>query len=104
MSNIRGTSEPSLRGEIEYLLGNRQPDFERDCALVATAWTVEALAEELRADPQDIQQELYKLMQEGRVLFRMPRSGERLWKLTDDNHQRWQAFSGDRLRTLRFAY
>ena len=85
-----------------YVLQNRQPDFER-CELVGTAWTVEALADEIGADPKAIQQELTQLQREGQVTTRRPRSGEWLWKLADDNHEKWQAFSGDRLRSLRFA-
>lgn len=100
--NVRD-SEPSLRGEIEYLLQNREPDFERDCALVGTAWTVEAIAEELGASKKAVQLELSKLHREGRVTTRRPRNGLVLWKLTDDLHEAWQAFAGTSLRRLSHA-
>jgi hypothetical protein len=103
---VRGP-EPSLRGEIEYLLQNRAPDFERECALVGTAWTVKAIAEELGQDTEAgrdaIQRELYSLSQEGRVTYRRHRSGKTLWKLTDDLHEKWQAFAGNGLRSLSFT-
>ena len=86
-------SEPTLRGEIEYLLEHREPDFERGEA-VATAWTVAALAEELGEDAADVRTALRELIQEGRVTTRRPRSGEVLYKLTDIHHDKWQAFSG----------
>lgn len=87
-------SEPSLRGEIEYLLQNREPDFERGDT-VGTAWTVQAIADELDASPREIQRELTDLRKEGRVTIRvMRRTGVVLWKLTDDLHERWQAFAG----------
>jgi len=93
MRSVARTSEPSLRGEIEYLLANREPDFDRgEC--VGTAWTVEAIADELREDPEAIRTELQKLRREGRVTYRRPRSGHVLWKLTDDLHDKWQAFTG----------
>lgn len=90
--------EPDLRGEIEYLLQNRAPDFERG-ENVATAWTVDALAEELGADAKDVQHELRELRKEGRVTIRvMKRTGVVLWKLTDDLHDKWQAFAGPGVR------
>lgn len=99
MSARARTSEPSLRGEIEYLLQNRAPDFER-AELVGTAWTVEAIAEELAADPSAIRSELQKLRREGRVTIRRHRSGVVLWKLTDDLHDKWQAFAGPGARLI----
>lgn len=96
-------SEPSLRGEIEYLLQNRQPDFERDGECVGTAWTAEAIATEIDAEVPAVTRELHTLMQEGRVTFRRPRSGHTLWKLTDDLHAKWQEFSGKGMRSLGYA-
>jgi biotin operon repressor len=101
-TNVRN-SEPTLRGEIEYLLQNRAPDFERDCALVGTAWTAEAIAEELSASTKAVQRELQILQREGRVTTRRPRSGHTLWKLTDDLHEAWQAFAGHSLRRLSYS-
>lgn len=104
MSQRGNTSEPSLRGEIEYLLNNRMPDAERDCAMIGTAWTLEAIAQELGADPEAVHRELNGLQREGRVHTRRPRSGEVLYKLTDDLHDQWQVFSGAGLRQLGYSY
>jgi hypothetical protein len=94
MSARAHASEPDLRGEIEYLLQNRAPDFERG-EHVATAWTVPAIATELGASRKAVALELRKLRTEGRVTIRiMKRTGEVLWKLTDDLHDKWQAFAG----------
>jgi hypothetical protein len=86
-------SEPSLRGEIEYLLNNREPDFERG-ENVGTAWTARAIAKELDASLVEVQAELTSLRKEGIVTIRQPRSGDVLWKLTDQHHDKWQAFAG----------
>lgn len=86
-------SEPSLRGEVEYLLEHKEPDFERGVA-VATAWTARALANELSVSLREIAPVLRELRQEGRVTIRKLRSGEVLWKLTDIHHEKWQAFAG----------
>lgn len=86
-------AEPSLRGEIEYVLEHREPDFYRG-EQVGTAWTVDALAAELGAKPKDVRRELYALRQEGKVTVRQLRSGHILWKLIDIHHDKWQAFAG----------
>jgi hypothetical protein len=93
MSRPMRDSEPTLRGEIVYLLQNREPDFERG-SMVGTAWTVEAIAEEIDSPVEDIQAELTQLKSEGVVTYRRPRSGHVLWKLTDQHHDKWQAFAG----------
>ena len=99
MSARARTSEPSLRGEIEYLLRNRAPDFERG-EMVGTAWTVAAIADELAVDPSEVRPELQNLRREGRVTTRRHRSGVVLWKLTDDLHDKWQAFAGPGARLI----
>lgn len=86
-------SEPSLRGEIEYLLQHREPDFDRG-EQVGTAWTAKAIAAELDASPKTVWKELMALKEEGRVTVRQLRSGHVLWKLTDIHHEKWQAFAG----------
>jgi biotin operon repressor len=86
-------SEPSLRGEIEYLLSNRAPDFDRG-EQVGTAWTAKAIAEELGAELDEVKAELRSLREEGVVTIRQLRSGHVLWKLTDIHHDKWQAFAG----------
>lgn len=86
-------SEPSLRGEIEYLLEHREPDFDRG-EQTATAWTAKAIAEELGASVKAVSRELTLLRQEGKVTIRVLRSGHVLWKLVDVHHEKWQAFAG----------
>lgn len=86
-------SEPELRGEIEYLLEHKEPDFERG-EQVGTAWTAEAIADELAEPVKDVKRALRELHEEGKVIIRRLRSGHILWKLPDVNHDRWQAFAG----------
>jgi hypothetical protein len=90
-------AEPTLRGEIVYLLQHRLPDFERG-ENVATAWTVKAIADEIDASVEDVQSELSTMQTEGVVTTRRPRTGHVLYKLTDSNHDKWQAFSGPNFR------
>jgi len=86
--------EPSLRGEIEYLLEHREPDFDRG-EDVATAWTAEALAEELGAKTQNVRRVLTELVEAGIATFRQHRpTGAMLFKLKDIHHDRWQEFTG----------
>lgn len=92
------TPEPDLRGEIEYLLANRGPDFERGHT-VATAWTVEAIAKAVDASRSAVKRELEQLVKEGRITSRLHRpSGKVLWKLTDEYDVRWAAFAGPAAR------
>jgi hypothetical protein len=96
-AKVSRTTEPDLRGEIDYLLQNRAPDFERG-EMVGTAWTAYAIAHELGVTEKEVRRELTLLHQEGRVTYRRDRSNKTFWKLTDDLHEKWQAFAGPGVR------
>jgi hypothetical protein len=77
----------SLRGEIENVLARKIDG-------VPVAGTVKWLTAELGGRGQHAEDAVYAelkgLEREGKVTTRRLRSGETLWKLTDQHHAKWQ--------------
>jgi hypothetical protein len=85
----------SLRGEIENVLARKIDG-------VPVAGTLTWLTTELGgagvAAKARVALELKALEREGKVTTRRLRSGETLWKLTDQHHAQWQHLAGGSLR------
>jgi DNA-binding transcriptional ArsR family regulator len=77
------TTRRDLTGPILDALGTLVPDPSRDNQKVRPAFTVHALASAIKANPSATETALRKLQRAGKVVIRHHRSGDVLYKLSD---------------------